>query len=55
MIYRDPTPESSLWPKYDTSSLAYVNFGEDMTVDYAADEADYQFWKSLYGQVNEPY
>ncbi|CAB3246688.1 unnamed protein product [Arctia plantaginis] len=48
----NPTPDTSFWPKYNCS-LAYVNFAEDMTVVYAPDEADYQFWKALYKSVNE--
>ncbi|CAB3255054.1 unnamed protein product [Arctia plantaginis] len=48
----NPTPDTSFWPKYNCT-LAYVNFAEDMTVGYAPDEADYQFWKALYKSVNE--
>ncbi|XP_075975054.1 esterase FE4-like [Anticarsia gemmatalis] len=49
--YGNPTPDSSLgvtWPKYNTKTLSYVNFAEDLTIESKPDEEDYKFWNSIF-------
>lgn len=36
-----------IWPQFDNTDLAYVSVADNLTIGYAPDEEDIQFWEEI--------